>query len=90
MESNIITAEIAEQGYNSPGCSLKSGCIHDSNEFGAFDNVTGVCWVCGKTASNIRQYMTAPTACEKDVNNEPFPSILESAEQERRERRAAQ
>jgi hypothetical protein len=28
----------------------KQQCIHEANEFGTFDNVTGVCWVCGKTA----------------------------------------
>jgi len=85
MESNNIPAEIAEHGDNSPGCSLNPDCIHDAHELGTFDNVTGVCWVCGKTAANIRQYMTHSAACEKDVSKpEPFPSILESAEQERR------
>jgi hypothetical protein len=77
MKSNNIRAEIADQGDNSPGCSLKSevGLSYIRSY-----NGKRVQW-----APNIRQYMTAPAACEKDVSKpEPFPSILESAEQERR------
>jgi hypothetical protein len=72
MKSNNIAAEIAEHGDNSPGCSLKllvAGCFHGKEG----------------QSPNIRQYMKSENPCEKLVSNsEPFPSILESAEQERR------
>jgi bacterioferritin-associated ferredoxin len=29
-------------------------CIHDSHEFGTFDNVTGACGVCGKAANQVK------------------------------------
>ena len=74
MESNNISAEIAEHGHNSPGCSLKSD--------------GGPCYSQLPKNRNIRQYMTSQNPCEKLVNKpEPFPSLLESAEQERREKR---
>jgi hypothetical protein len=84
MESNTIPAETAEHGDNSPGCSLKvecPNCGRDPND---------CCGNCifneaAPVSRNIRQYITRPLACEKDVSKpEPFPSILESAEQKRR------
>jgi hypothetical protein len=38
----------------------KQECIHDAHEFGTFDNVTGVCWVCRKTAGQATGGGNAP------------------------------
>lgn len=98
MESNTMPSEIAENGDNSPGCSLKSEVKIET------DGASYRVWLGGKViaggspsidvsnvppeADNIGQYMKSHVACEKDVNNsDPFPSLLESAEQERREKR---
>jgi len=37
-------------------------CIHDAHEFGTFDNVTGVCWVCGKALVVEHRYATSMVA----------------------------
>jgi hypothetical protein len=90
MESNIIPEEIADHGDNFLGCSLKSKPAKAQFNFRAdlFKEAPA-----GKSFSkanrpNIRQYMTEKNLCEKVVNKtEPFPSLLVSAEQERREKR---
>jgi hypothetical protein len=89
-ESDTIRPEIAEHGDNSPGGSLKS-CFNGCGSSHLIEtNNYYVCRYCGMTYSkkspNIKQYMTDQPACEKDVNNstEPFPSILQSAEDARR------
>jgi hypothetical protein len=99
MESNNISAEIAEPGDNSLGCSLKNiveacesagdGSIQKfadrivGNHYDDRADYAKTPW--GKPAHSIRQYMKSKNPCEKDVSNpEPFPSILESSEQARR------
>jgi len=83
MESNNIPAEIAEHGDNSPGGSLKSD--GELPYYGRGPQSWRVRAMQETKRSNIRQYMTRPIACGKDADkSEPFPSLLESAEQKRR------
>jgi hypothetical protein len=94
MESNIISAEIAEHGDNSLGCSLKTRCgVCDvpKCEHSVWLDRSPRGWTHNfrpEDVYDIRQYMRGEAACGKDVNKpEPFPSILESAEQARRVKR---
>lgn len=43
---------------------VEQPCIHDRNEFGTLDNVTGKCWVCGKSCNEVTGERTVAREAE--------------------------